>query len=142
MQQGRRGSIDVKPHGGFFGHIAVLCNLETFSDGETFAEATKRLNIGKLIGTRTWGGWVWISSRHPLVDNAFISEPEFGGWGLEGDWLIEGHGAEPDVEIINDPASEMKGKDKQLDYAIQYLLDELERDPRELPKRPTGKIVK
>ena len=142
VQQGRRGSIDVKPHGGFFGHIAVLCNLETFSDGETFAEATKRLNIGKLIGTRTWGGWVWISSRHPLVDNAFISEPEFGGWGLEGDWLIEGHGAEPDVEIINDPASEMKGKDKQLDYAIQYLLDELERDPRELPKRPTGKIVK
>ncbi len=142
VQQGRRGTIDVKPHGGYFGHIAVLCNLETFSDGETFAEATKRLGIGKLIGTRTWGGWIWISSRHPLVDNAFISEPEFGGWGLEGDWLIEGHGVEPEVEIVNDPASEMMGIDKQLDYAIKYLLGELEKDPRELPKRPEGKIVK
>lgn len=141
VQQGRRGEIDLKPHGGYYGHIAALCNEETFSDGETFAEGFKRLKIGKLIGQRTWGGWVWISARHPLVDNAFISEPEFGGWGLDGKWLIEGHGVEPEMEVVNNPGSEMIGIDTQLDTAIEYLLRKMKDEPRELPSRPEPKTV-
>jgi len=142
FQQWRRGTIDLKPHGGYFGHVSVLCNEETFSDGETFAEAVKLLDIGKLFGERTWGGWIWISARHRLMDNAFISEPEFGGWGLDGKWLIEGHGVEPDEIVVNDPASEILGIDNQLDAAIEYLLEQLDENPKKLPLKPKGKIVK
>lgn len=142
FQQWRRGTVDLKPHGGYFGHIAVLCNEETFSDGETFAKATKLLEIGKLIGERTWGGWIWISARHRLMDNAFISEPEFGGWGLDGKWLIEGHGVEPDQVVVNDPASEILGIDRQLDASIEHLLQELLSNPKIMPVKPKGKILR
>lgn len=140
FQSARRGVRETKPHGGYFGHLAVLCNGETMSDGESFAEATKILGLGPLIGERTWGGWVWIRMDKPLVDNAYISEPEFGGWGFDGKWMIEGPGVSPDREVINDPASEILGHDPQLDAAIEYLLQKIEEEPREMPERPAGVI--
>src|SRR5664279_4063359 len=45
----------------FRGHIVVLCDHETASDGEAFAEGFRRLKLGKVIGTRTWGGEIWLS---------------------------------------------------------------------------------
>lgn len=138
IQGSRRGVLETKPHGGYYGHIAVLCNGETMSDGESFAEATKRLELGKLIGEQTWGGWLWIRMDKPLVDNAYISEPEFGGWGIDGEWMIEGRGVLPEMEVVNDPASEIKGEDPQLDAAIEHLLQEIKNNPKELPGRPEG----
>ncbi len=142
LQAGPRGMIEYKPHGGYLGHMAVLCNGETMSDGESFAEATKRLGLGPLIGERTWGGWVWIRSDKPLVDRAYITEPEFGGWGLDGEWMIEGRGVDPDIEVWNNPAQEMKGIDQQLDKAIEVLLQKLKDEPVDIPGRPDGLIKK
>ncbi len=138
IQSSRRGVRETKPHGAPVGHIAVLCNAGTASDGETFAEATKRVGFGTLIGERTWGGWVWIWPRYPLMDNGGISVPEFGGWDLDGEWMIEGPGVYPEVEVVNDPASLMQGIDPQLNAAMEHLLQQIEDDPRELPERPDG----
>jgi len=140
VQSARRGVQEFKPHGGYIGHLAVLCNGETMSDGESFAEAAKRLNLGKLIGEQTWGGWIWIRMDKPLVDNAYISEPEFGGWGLDGEWMIEGRGVTPDCIVVNDPASEIQGKDPQLEAAIEYLLKQIKENPKQVPKRPVAPI--
>ena len=45
----------------FRGHVVILINEETASDGEAFAEGARRLSIGTIIGTRTWGGEIWLS---------------------------------------------------------------------------------
>ncbi|WP_395088838.1 S41 family peptidase [Armatimonas sp.] len=116
----------------FRGKLVVLCDENTASDGEAFAEGFKRLGLGKVIGTRTWGGEVWLTSSNTLVDRGIASAAEFGVFGPEGNWLIEGHGVEPDIVVDNLPRATYDGKDAQLDAAIQHLLRELEKNP--IPK--------
>ena len=132
---GRRGT-NVVPYSAFNGHLAVLCNQQTGSDGETFSEGTKKLGLGPLIGMRTWGGWIGIRGDKSFVDDGGITTPEFPGWDLDGQWLIEGWGVDPDIEIENDPASVIKGGDPQLEYAIDYLLKKIEAEPPVIPPMP------
>ncbi len=120
----------------FRGHIVVLVNENTYSDGETFAEGFKRLGLGITIGTRTWGGQIWLSSSNRLTDNGIARAPMFGVYGPEGEWLIEGHGFEPDIELDNLPHETFKGKDAQLDAAIKLLKEKISEDPREVPPVP------
>ncbi|MEM7773065.1 MAG: S41 family peptidase, partial [Cyanobacteria bacterium P01_A01_bin.37] len=73
-----------------------MCSLHnTASDGEAFKEGFRRLGLGKVIGTRTWGGEIWLSLQTWLVDRGIASAAEIGVYGPEGEWLIEGHGVEP-----------------------------------------------
>ncbi len=113
----------------FRGPIAVLCDSGTSSDGEAFSEGIKRLGIGKLIGTRTWGGEVWLSGDNFLVDGGIATAAEFGVYGPEGKWLIEGRGVEPDMVVDNLPHATYAGADAQLDAALKYLQDELKAHP-------------
>lgn len=132
----RHGTTYRNPQTGFHGYMAAVCNGETGSDGETFTEGFKRLGLGPVIGTRTWGGWVGIRGDKPLVDRGMITQPEFTGWGMDSEYLIEGWGTDPDIEIKEHPAAETIGKDPQLDATIEWLLDKMEKDPKPLPEPP------
>jgi tricorn protease len=79
----------------FRGHLVVLVNAHTASDGEACAEGCRRLGLGIIIGTRTWGGEIWLTSSNILVDKGVATAAEFGVFGPEGEWLIEGHGVDP-----------------------------------------------
>jgi tricorn protease len=120
----------------FRGHVVVLCDQDTASDGEAFSEGIKRLNIGKVIGMRTWGGEVWLSFDNILADDGIASAAETGVYGPEGKWLIEGHGVDPDIVVDNLPHATFEGSDAQLDAAIKYLQEEIQKDPRPVPKAP------
>jgi tricorn protease len=120
----------------FRGHLAVLVNEGTSSDGEAFAEGVKRLGLGKVIGTRTWGGEIWLSSSNILVDKGIATAAEFGVYGPEGLWLIEGHGVDPDLVVDDAPHATFEGKDAQLDAAIQYLQEKIKIEPVPVPKAP------
>jgi tricorn protease len=120
----------------FRGHIVVLCDQHTASDGEAFTEGFKRLGLGKVIGTRTWGGEVWLSFSNTQADNGIASAAELGVYGPEGKWLIEGHGAEPDFAVDNLPHSTFTGNDEQLQAAIKLLKEEIKADPRPVPQHP------
>ena len=120
----------------FSGHVAVLVNEGTSSDGEAFAEGVKRLGIGKVIGTRTWGGEIWLSSSNILVDKGIATAAEYGVYGPEGTWLIEGHGVDPDVVVDNQPHATFEGGDAQLDAAIHYLQEKIKAEPVPRPKAP------
>lgn len=113
----------------FRGHIAVLVNEGTASDGEAFAEGIKRLGLGKVLGTRTWGGEIWLSASNFLVDKGIATAAEFGVFGPEGIWLIEGHGVEPDIVVDNLPRATFDGKDAQLEAAIRYLEEKIKAEP-------------
>ena len=136
----RHGGTGWRPFSAFNGHYAILCNNETGSDGETFTEGAKMLGLGKVFGTRTWGGWVGIRSDKPLNDKAWYTTPEFTGYGAVGEksgkWLIEGPGVYPDVEVENDHGSMMKGNDPQLDAGIEHILKKIKDEPKTLPKQP------
>jgi len=120
----------------FRGHLVVLCNERTASDGEAFAEGFRRLGLGKVIGTRTWGGEIWLSSSNVLVDRGLASAAETGVYGPEGEWLIEGHGVDPDIVVDNLPHATFKGRDAQLEAAVKHLQELIAKDPVEVPKHP------
>jgi tricorn protease len=120
----------------FRGHIAVLCDELTASDGEAFSEGFKRLHLGTLIGTRTWGGEIWLSGSNVQADNGLATAAEIGVYGPEGVWLIEGHGVDPDKTVENLPHAAFAGADAQLDAAIDLLTHEIEKDPRPVPPHP------
>jgi tricorn protease len=120
----------------FRGHLVVLCDENTGSDGEIFAEGIKRLGLGKVIGTRTWGGSIGLSFSNVLVDNGIATAAEFGLYGPEGKWLIEGHGVEPDIMVDNLPHATFKGEDAQLRTAIAHLQRLIEEKPVRMPARP------
>ena len=120
----------------FRGHIVVLVNENTYSDGEAFADGFKKLGLGTTIGVRTWGGEIWLSSSNRLSDGGLARAPMMGVYSEDGEWLIEGHGFEPDIVVDNLPHATFNGKDAQLERAIEFLQEEIRKDPREVPQPP------
>jgi tricorn protease len=121
----------------FRGHLVVLCDESTASDGEAFTEGFRRLGLGQVIGTRTWGGEIWLSFDNRLVDKGIASAAELGVYGPEGKWLIEGHGVDPDIVVDDLPHATFNGKDAQLRYAVRYLQEKIQKEPVEVPKPPS-----
>jgi len=120
----------------FRGHMVVLVDQNTASDGEAFADGFRRLGLGPVIGMRTWGGEIWLSSANRLSDGGLARAPMMGVYGPEGEWLIEQIGVVPDIEVDNLPHATFNGEDRQLDAAIQYLKDRIAEDPRPVPPPP------
>ena len=118
------------------GPKCMLINGLAGSGGDAFPAYFRQAGIGKLIGMRTWGGLVGISGNPTLIDNGRISAPTFAYYESDGTWGIEGHGVDPDLEIVDDPALMVGGGDPQLDAAIEHMLSELERNPYQPPQRP------
>ena len=114
----------------FRGKLAVLCDGLTASDGEGFTEGFRRLGLGKVTGTRTWGGEIWLSFDNFLADKGIASAAENGVFGPEPKWLIEGHGVDPDVIVDNLPHAAFEGKDAPFDAAISYLQNREESQSR------------
>src|SRR6201998_51680 len=128
--QPRIGNPDWNMQYAFRGHIVVLCDQGTASDGEAFSEGFKRFKLGKVIGTRTWGGEIWLSGSNTQADNGVATAAEIGVYGPEGKWLIEGHGVDPDIIVDNLPHATFAGTDAQLQAAIELLKQEIKEDPR------------
>jgi len=119
----------------FRGHIVVLCDERTASDGEAFAEGFRRLGLGKVIGTRTWGGEIWLSFDNALADKGIASAAEMGVY-ADGKWLIEGHGVDPDIVVDNPPHATFGGKDAQLEAAVAQLKRLIAEKPVTVPPPP------
>jgi tricorn protease len=118
------------------GPKCMLINGLAGSGGDYFPWWFREAGIGKLIGTRTWGGLVGMSGNPRLIDGAYTSVPTFGFFEKDGTWGIEGHGVDPDIEVLDDPSKMVGGKDPQLDAAIDHMLEELNRNPYEAPDLP------
>lgn len=134
--QPRVGQPSWNMHYAYRGHIVVLCNEWTASDGEAFTEGIRRLGLGTIIGTRTWGGEIWLSRNNPVVDNGIATAAQMGVYGPEGEWLIEGHGVDPDVVVDNLPHETFLGRDRQLERAVEFLQKKIDEEPIPQPPHP------
>ncbi|MGH8121993.1 MAG: S41 family peptidase, partial [Rudaea sp.] len=128
------------PQQTFIGHLAALCNATTASDGDIFSYMFKQAKLGPLIGTRTWGGVVGITDWGPLIDGGQISVPQFATANTEGQFVIEGHGVDPDIVVQQDVSAQLAGKDPQLDRAIEELKKAIRAQPLVLPPRPADPV--
>lgn len=112
------------------GPKVLLIDQYSASDGDIFPYRFRANQLGTIIGRRSWGGVVGIRGSLPLIDGGYLYRPEFAGYDVEGkSWPIEGHGVDPDIEVFNSPADEYKGKDAQLDKAIEVILEQLKTTP-------------
>jgi tricorn protease len=125
----RYGSrLDYNMQQSFRGHLAVLIDQRTYSDGEAFAMGVKKLNLGPLIGMRTAGAGVWLDdNRTRLSDYGNARTAQYPMFALDsGELLVENKGVEPDIVVENLPHATYEGEDEQLRTAIQTLLGKLE----------------
>ncbi|MHC5011369.1 MAG: S41 family peptidase, partial [Planctomycetota bacterium] len=118
------------------GPKCMLINGSAGSGGDAFPAYFRRAGLGKLIGMRTWGGLVGLSGNPQLIDGAGVTAPTFAYYDTDGTWGIEGHGVDPDIEVIDDPTLLSRGTDPQLQAAIELMLEEIEANGFQPASRP------
>lgn len=125
------------PDAAHYGPKVCLIDKYSSSDGDLFPYGFRKLGLGKLVGTRSWGGIVGISSSQPFIDGQDLRTPFFTSYGVDtGDWIIEGHGVDPDIVVDNNPYDEFNGIDAQLNKAVELMLEAL-KDFKPLPEIPS-----
>ncbi|MEO5873913.1 MAG: S41 family peptidase [Streptosporangiaceae bacterium] len=118
------------------GPIVAVVDERAGSDGDIISAAIKTLGLGKVVGTRTWGGVVGIDGWHRLADGTSITAPKYATWFDAYGWDLENRGVEPDLEVVMTPEDWVAGRDPQLDAAVEIALTELAgRPPLSPPTR-------
>jgi tricorn protease len=120
------------------GPMVMLINSDAGSGGDMFPYLFRKYKLGKLIGTTTWGGLVGIGFSPDLVDGPSFGVPAGAFYSLEGEFAIEGIGVPPDegFEVYDRPEEIAKGNDPCIEKAVKYLMEQLEKNPPEKPKKP------
>ncbi len=118
------------------GPKCVLVSGMSVSAGENFAYTFRKLGLGKIIGTRTWGGFVGLNGNPGLIDGGYFNIPNAPFFEEDGTWLIEGYGLDPDIEVVNDPAKMVAGIEPQLDAAVKQMMYELKTKPFIKARKP------
>ncbi len=125
-------------HNQFFpGPMICLINHYSLSDGDMFPYYFRQYGLGKLLGTRTWGGVRSYRGKWALKDGGYIVIPEWSVYGKESQWLMENHGVDPDVEVEDLPDELGADHDKQLETAVSLLMKEIAGKPVGLPPPPS-----
>ncbi len=131
-----RYGADIKtPSASIQGPKVMLIDETAGSGGDLLPWMFRKLNLGKLIGKRTWGGLVGTLGFPVLMDGGYVTAPNLAIWTEEG-WIVENEGVPPDIEVEQWPAEVIAGKDPQLDKAIEVIMEELKKDPPKKLKRP------
>jgi tricorn protease len=125
----RDGKPIHDPVGAIFGPKVMLINQNSGSGGDAMPWYFKKAGIGKLVGTRTWGGLVGIGGYPSLLDGGYVTAPRYAIYGLHGDWEVENHGIAPDVPVEELPKDFAAGHDRQLETGVQTVLDQLKANP-------------
>ena len=119
-----------------FGPKVMLINGWSGSGGDAFPDFFRKYGVGPLIGTRTWGGLIGLTGSPDLIDGGTVTVPTIRIFDPDGKWFKEGHGVDPDIEIIEDHALLSKGVDLQLEKAIEEVMRLHKENPPVNPKQP------
>ncbi len=118
------------------GPKVMLVNGQSSSGGDALPYYFRKLGMGKIIGTRTWGGLIGISGNPSLADGGLLLASTFRFMDTDGKWAVENEGVTPDIEVIDRPELVAAGKDPSLERAVQELLKDLKQNPRASIKAP------
>ena len=132
----REGEDFSTPSASIYGPKAMIINEYAGSGGDLMPWLFRKSGIGPLVGKRTWGGLVGIYDFPPLIDGGYVSAPRVAFYNLQGEWEVENYGTPPDIEIDFDPAEWRKGRDPQLEKAVDVVMAELKKKPGPKIKKP------
>jgi tricorn protease len=124
------------PFNSMNGPRVMLANQWAGSGGDMFPYIFKQEKVGPVVGKRTWGGLVGISGIPSLVDNGFLTSPNFAFFNVDGKWDVEGYGVDPDYEVDATPEDMYIGIDAQLDKAIELINADIKANPPAKPSQP------
>jgi tricorn protease len=119
-----------------FGPKVMLINGWSGSGGDAFPDFFRKAGLGPLIGTRTWGGLIGISGAPTLIDGGQITVPTFRQYNPDGTWFLEGHGVDPDIQVVDDPTKLSEGIDPQLEKGVETVNELLKKIPPVHPEQP------
>lgn len=128
------------PSAVFHGHMVCLINETSASDGDIFPWMFKTKGLGPLIGQRSWGGVIGITSHGNVLDGGQVFVPQFGYANAQGEYDVEGHGVDPDIVVANDPKAILEGRDPQLERGIEEVMQRIRENPKEIPERPADPV--
>lgn len=124
----RWGRPEPYPEAAPAGPVVALTNEQAGSDGDIFSHCFKLMDIGTLVGKRTWGGVIGIYPRHLLVDGSMTTQPEYSYWFKDVGWGVENYGTDPQIDVENAPHDSAAGHDRQLEAALATALAAIARD--------------
>lgn len=130
----------TEPLAGIFGPKVLIINEMAGSGGDMLPYLFRHLQIGPLVGTKTWGGLVGIWDTPELIDGGYMTAPRGGFFDLNGQWDVENVGITPDISIEMLPKEVIGGKDPQLERAVEEALSLLQKQPVKLQKEPKAPI--
>ncbi len=136
----REGRPIGSPNACVFGPKVMIINQYAGSGGDAMPYFFRERGLGKLVGKRTWGGLVGIFHYPPLMDGGFITAPRIGIFSVDGKWVVENHGVDPDIEVEMTPKEVIAGRDPQLEAAVEEALEELKAHPVPKPLRPPDPV--
>jgi tricorn protease len=125
----RDGKPIHDPVGAIFGPKVMLINQGSGSGGDANPWYFRKAAVGKLVGTRTWGGLVGIGGYPALLDGGAVMAPRYAIFGVNGDWEVENRGIPPDVEVELLPKDFADGHDRQLEEGVRIVLEDLKAHP-------------
>jgi tricorn protease len=131
-----RDGADIINPAGIFGPKVMITNEYAGSGGDAMPWYFRRAGAGKLVGKRTWGGLVGLSESPDLMDGGTVTAPCVGIWNTNGKYDVENQGVAPDYDVELDPKAFREGHDMQLEKAVQVVMEELEKHPAPVLKRP------
>ena len=134
------GTSQTSPSAGIWGPKAMIINEFAGSGGDLMPYMFKKREVGKLVGTTTWGGLVGIWDVPALIDGGHITAPRGGFYDTDGNWAVENEGTSPDIKVEQEPKLIQQGKDPQLETTVEILLKELETKSIELKPTPEDPI--
>jgi len=134
------GTSQTSPSAGIWGPKAMIINEFAGSGGDLMPYMFKKREVGKLVGTTTWGGLVGIWDVPALIDGGYITAPRGGFYDTDGNWAVENEGTSPDIKVEQEPKLIQKGKDPQLEATVKILLEELKTKSIELKPAPEDRI--
>ena len=132
----RDGKTATSPTAGIFGPKVMIVNESAGSGGDALPYMFKQRKLGPLVGTRTWGGLVGTIGVPQTIDGGGVTAPGLAFYDLNGRWAVENEGVTPDIEVEYSAAEVLKGRDPQLERAVQEGLKLLEQNPVKRVPRP------
>jgi tricorn protease len=136
----RHGATRTHPSVTHYGAKAMLINGWAGSGGDAFPWFFKEMDVGPLVGERTWGGLIGPAVGHRLIDGGRYTAPPGRLFSVNGEWFPEGHGVDPDIPVVDHPTKLAKGIDPQLEAAISAVLELIVENPPVFAKPPEFEV--
>jgi tricorn protease len=129
----RWGAPEPYPTDSPAGPLVCITDEQAGSDGDIFTHCFKLMELGPVVGKRTWGGVVGINPQHMLVDGSMTTQPEYSFWFVDVGWGVENYGTDPDYDVDITPQDWAAARDPQLDKALDLVTRALKKWKAEAP---------